>query len=369
MRLRGTELFVDLGAIEHNAKALIAATQTPLMAVVKGNAYGHGALQAARAALRAGAKALGVALVEEGLELREGGVSAPILVLGQSLERGLYEGAKADLSLCLSNIESVRALASAAKALRVSPKAQLKIDSGMGRIGFRSAGEAVLAYEEAIKGGITVEAVFTHLATADMPGGGAYLREQKARFEGVLLALHRAGFSGAAHAANSAAAILYPEVRYDMVRPGIALYGGYFGAKAEDFSLRPALTWKAPVVEIKRVEAGESLSYGRRYIAQEVRLVATLPVGYADGYRRGMFGRAEVLIKGRRAPVLGTICMDQILVDLSEIPGVELGDEAVLLGAQGKERISGAEMAGWAGETIDYEIFTGISARVPRVYE
>ncbi|MDR2514698.1 MAG: alanine racemase [Christensenellaceae bacterium] len=369
MRLRGTELLVDLRAIEHNVRALATATQTRLMAVVKGDGYGHGALPVARAALQAGAQALGVALVEEGLALRAGGVDAPILVLGQSLEKGLFEGMKAGLSLCLSNEESVQALVSAAKALRVSPKAHLKIDTGMGRIGFRSAGEAVAAYEAAAKGGVTVEAAFTHFATADMQDGAAYLRGQLARFDEALLALRRAGFSGFAHAANSAAAILYPESRYDMVRPGIALYGGQIGWAGDGIGLRPALTWKAPVVQIKRLKKGESLSYGRRYIAPEERLIATLPVGYADGYRRSMFGRAEVLLKGRRAPVLGTICMDQIMADVSAIPGVKLGDEAALLGAQGEERITGAQMARWAGETIDYEIFCGISARVPRVYE
>lgn len=366
MILRETLLQVDLGAIRRNAQRLRAMAGVPVMAVVKADGYGHGAAQVARAALEGGASALAVATVEEGLELREQGLQAPILVLGLCTQRAFGPAVEGRLSLSLCRLEQVSALRRAADGVSGEPVAQLKLDTGMGRIGVRTPEEAVELWQACRRAGVAVEATFTHLATADVETseGRDYVQEQARRWTAMIDALRAAGFGGRTHAAASAASILYPSLRQDMVREGIALYGTDI---SESLGLEEALCWKTEVVHLKTIPSGESVSYGRRFVASKPTRVATLPVGYADGYRRALRDRACVLVRGRRAPVIGTICMDQILVDVSQVPGCALGDEAVLLGRQGGERISSQEMAAWA-DTINYEIMTGISKRVPRVY-
>lgn len=364
MSLRKTELIVDLRAIAHNTRVLREVTGAAVMAVVKSDGYGHGAIPVSRAALSAGAKAIGVAIVEEGLELRESGINAPVLVLAPSSAEGLLEGAKAGLSLCVDTRSDIVELAYVKQRHYIMPRIQIKLDTGMGRVGLRSVEEAVSLFRLAAQHGLSIEGVFTHFSTADVEDGGGYVLEQVERFEHMLKALREAGFSGLVHAANSAASILYPKTRYSMVREGIAMYGSDISG---ELGLKPALTWKTRVSLVKEIDKGDSVSYGRRYIAGENRVVATLPVGYGDGYRRGMTGKAQALIRGRRVPVLGTICMDQIMIDVSDISDVKAGEEVVLLGRQKDGEITGAEMAAWV-DTIDYEIYTGISKRVPRVY-
>ncbi len=366
MILRSTWLEVDLSAIEHNAKVLHEMAGVPVMAVVKADAYGHGLLPVAKAALRGGASALAVAIVEEGLALREAGITAPILVLGISADPAIETAIRNDLILCLSEERQAAVIGAAAKRLQLPARVHLKLDTGMGRIGLRSPEEAAGCLAACRAAGFEPEGVFTHLATADVldEEGRAYVFEQQARLAAMLQALCTAGFAGIVHAAASAASILFPSLRCDMVREGIALYGTDISGTLD---LRPALCWKTHILYLKTIDAGETVSYGRYFTAQRPTRVATLPVGYADGYRRSMRGKAQVLLGGRRMPVIGTICMDQILVDVTDAENPAVGDEVVLLGPQGGDILRDTELAQWA-DTINYEIMTGITKRVPREY-
>ncbi len=366
MRLRDTWLEVDLDAIRHNAAAFCREMGVPVMAVVKANGYGHGAVETARAALKGGACCLAVATVEEGLELREAGLQVPVLVLGLSGEAAWGPAVRAGLTLAVADGSQSDSLRRISREAGREALVQLKLDTGMGRIGARSAEDAVRAYRELSTAGAVVSGAFTHFATADIEGEEAlaYLHLQAERFSRMTEALRQAGFSGVLHASASAASILRSECRFDLVREGIALYGTDISGA---LGLREALCWKSRILFLKTIAPGETVSYGRRFTAQRPTMVATLPVGYADGYRRSLTGRAEALVRGRRVPVIGTVCMDQILLDVTDVEGVSLGDETVLLGRQGGQVITSEEMAGWAG-TINYEIMTGISARVPRVY-
>lgn len=361
---RETYLQVDLSAIRHNVKAFADMARVPVAAVVKADAYGHGAVPVAKAALEAGAKMLAVALVEEGVTLREAGITAPILTLGLTGEEGLREGLLQGLTLCVCTMEQIKALGSISKKLRMTAHVHLKLDTGMGRIGVRTPEQAAQLYRCCMENGVLVDGVFTHFATADVPQRQEYVRCQADRLLGMLAALRQAGFNGIVHASASAASILNQDLRFDMVREGISLYGTDISGK---LGLRPALTWKTKIVYLKSIADGESVSYGQRFFAQGERRIATLPVGYADGYRRAMAGKAQALVRGQRVPVVGTICMDQIMLDVTDVADAAIGDEVVLMGAQGKDVIADTELAQWA-DTINYEIMTGISARVPRVY-
>ena len=353
------EARIETGAIERNC-ARLAALVSPaaLCAVVKAGGYGHGAVEAARAARRGGATWLAVATAGEAAELRAAAIEGPILVMGalSSEELDIALAARADIVAWREGfVEEV--------AERVREDAGVgvhaKLDTGMGRLGTRDPAEATrVAQAIAAAPGLRLAGAMTHFATSD--DDPEFMAEQLARF------MPWADTLGTMrHAANSAAAIGAPETRLDMVRCGISIYGmDPFHHDPADHQLEPALELVSYVAEVKRARKGESAGYGRRFIAEQDTWLATIPIGYGDGYRRGLTGRFDVLLNGRRVPGVGTVSMDNITVDLGDTP-VELGTEAVLIGSRGDERILAEDLANALG-TINYEITCGILPRVPR---
>jgi alanine racemase len=353
---------VDLDAIRHNARVLKPAS-AELMAVVKANGYGHGAVEVARAALEAGATWIGVALVEEGLELREAGIEAPILVLSE-LPAGSEAVAVAHrLTPTLYSDGALRRLQTAAPG-RVA--VHVKVDTGMHRVGIWPPGDAAAFCARVEAAGLEVEGLFTHFARSEEDE--ATTKEQLTRFLEAADAVRAAGTSlRLLHAANTGATLRHPESHLDLVRPGIGLYGiEPAPGVGADLGLRPALTWRSEVSLTKRLPPGEGISYGHRFRTERQTWVATVPVGYADGYPRQLTNVGEVLIRGRRCAVAGTVTMDQLTVDCGDLE-VEAGDEVVLIGSQGEERID-ADGLGRRFGTIGYEIVSRIGARVPRRY-
>jgi alanine racemase len=362
---RPTAAVVDLDAVRHNVRAL-KPDGAELMAVVKANGYGHGDVPVARAALEAGATWLGVALVEEGLRLRAAGMAAPMLVLSEFPRGSEKEALAARLTPTVYTDAGLSALTEAAATLRHPSPVHVKVDTGMHRVGVapQLASQLCIGVVEA---GLELEGVWTHFAVADEPDDPS-AREQLDRFRWVLADLEGAGIHPRyRHAANSAALLALPQSHLDLVRVGIALYGIAPGPALEGRAdLRPAMSLRSQVTLTKRVAAGEGVSYGLRYRLEQDATVATVPVGYADGYHRAASGRAHVLIRGRRHPVAGTVTMDQITVDCGDDP-VQEGDEVVLFGSQGDQAIRAEELAAWAG-TIGYEVVCSVSERVPREY-
>ncbi|HNG44921.1 MAG TPA: alanine racemase [Elusimicrobiota bacterium] len=366
--LRPTWAEIDLNAFRHNLKALarFLPRRVSIMAVLKADGYGHGALPLARAAARLGKKVrlwgFGVSSVEEGLALRAGGLRERILVLGS-----LYPFESLDVALAgrltptIGSRGAAQALASRARRLGRPAECHVKIDTGMGRIGMApaTAREALGLFQA--NPFLRVEGVYTHLACADSAPETA---QQLRAFEEAL-----GGLSTRppwVHAANSAGALGRPAARYDLVRPGIALFGvPPSPSLGKILSLRPVLSWKTRVVFVKMIPKGTPVSYGWTWRAPRRSRIATLPVGYADGYPRVLSNRGEVLLRGRRCPVVGRVTMDQILVDVTGLRGVDVGEEVVLIGQQGGQKITAEDLALAAG-TIPYEILCGISKRVPR---
>ena len=355
---------IDLDILRENVRVLRGAADAgaKLMAVVKADAYGHGLVQTARAALSAGADALAVAMIEEGEQLRAAGVTAPILVLGATSPDEAAGGVRLGLTLTVCDANMVHSVEAACKAQEKTCEVHLKIDSGMCRIGVRSAAEArqVLA-ALAVCPHVRLTGAFTHFADADGETED-FTRQQFARFQ-ALTALLPAGLT--LHAANSASIHRYPDMHLNMVRMGISMYG--YPPVASSLPLRPCMTWRTEVTYVKDIQPGDTVSYGRTFRADKPMRVATVAAGYGDGYHRAISGKGCVLIGGRRAPILGRVCMDQLIVDVTDIPSVQAGDEVVLLGRQGGECIDAEEMAAWAG-TISYEVLLAATNRVPRVW-
>ncbi len=362
---RGTCVRVDLGKIAHNARVLkaMAGGGTHMMAIVKANAYGHGLVPVARTALENGAEYLGVAIPEEGLALRKAGIEAPVLVLGNASAAGAEISATAGLIQTVCDAAGVRRLESACAAAGCDAQAHLKLDTGMNRIGARNEEEvrqALGALADAPH--VRLTGVFTHFSDAENPDD-AFSREQLSRFESLCRLLPK-GLTR--HAAASEASRRFPDARLDMVREGIALYG--YGNGAAELGLEPAMQLETRVAYVKTIHAGDSVGYGRAFRAQGELRVATLPVGYGDGYPRACSQKAMVLIHGALCPVLGNVCMDQMMVDVSRAGEVKEGDQAVLMGRQGERRITADHLAAWAG-TISYEILLSWHVRVPVIYE
>jgi len=347
---------VDLGAVRHNVRLLRRRAGVSLMAVVKADAYGHGAVPVSRAALEAGADSLAVVTAEEGAELRGAGIGAPILVFTDLPPDGLLAARWHRLAVTAHSVESAKRIA-AVQGLT----AHLKVNTGMNRWGVEPSevGEARKILGDRLAG------VYTHFSSAD--SDASETRRQIERFDAVLADQPFGGLP--VHAANSAALLWHPKSRYDLVRPGISLYGlhpkGDGGDPAEE-GLRPAMTLKSYVADTRRLSPGEGVSYGLTFRAGEPVFAATVPVGYAEGYRRALSGRAEALIRGARRPLLGRVTMDACVFGVDD--GVEVGDEVVLFGEQGEGRVSAEELGRLAG-TINYEITTGINPRrVERSY-
>jgi alanine racemase len=365
-RFRPTVAVVDLDAIRHNVR-LLRRDGAAFMAVVKANGYGHGAIPVASAALDAGAAWFGVALVEEGVALREAGLDAPILVLAEFPPGSEEDALAARLTPTVYTAQAVRRLSAAATAVGdVRPGVHVKVDTGMHRVGAHPADVPALC-RAMLEAGLRVEGLWTHLAKSEELDD-PFTTLQLGRFGAVVNVLASAGVRvPTLHAANSAAAIARPETRFDVVRVGIAMYGVAPGGGVADVpGLRPAMSWRSAVSFVKRVTAGERLSYGLRYRLDRDATVATVPVGYADGYSRLLSNRADVLIRGRPHRVAGAVTMDQILVDCGD-EQVESGDEVVLIGRQGDQSILASELSELMG-TIPYEVVCGVSERVPREY-
>ena len=368
-RMRPTWAEIDLSAIRANVAELKRLnTARHFMAVVKANGYGHGATAVAKAALEAGADWLGVATVEEGVDLRRNGITAPIMVMGYVAPGQADTVLMYDLRVALFDMDLARALNQWARPMMRKAKVHLKVDTGMGRVGLRPGHLTPLAVQLAELPNVEVEGVFTHLAVADEPGN-EFTAQQIGQFEEALAELAEAGIRPEIrHAANSAGLMLHRSSHYDLVRAGIALYGL---PPAPDVvwpaRLTPALSWKSRIAMLKWVEPGTSISYGRTYRSSGREQIASLPVGYADGYSRLLSNRGSVLVHGQRCPVVGRVCMDQILVRLPDDMAAKVGDEVVLIGRQGSDEVSATEMAQVIG-TINYEVVCGISERVPRHY-
>jgi alanine racemase len=363
-RLRPTVADVDLAAIRHNVRAL-KPPGSELMAVVKAGGYGHGAVDVARAALSAGATWLGVALVEEGVRLRDAGIDAPILLLSEAPRGAERVAVGAGLTPTVYTDRGVAGLVEGSDPA-ARPAVHVKVDTGMHRVGIWPPERVVPFVRRVADAGLRFEGLWTHFARAE--DDAELTREQLRRFRLAAEALAGEGLvPKLLHAANSAAAIALPDAHLDLVRIGVALYGLSPGPGLEPpAGLRPALTWRSAVSMARRLPAGEGLSYGHRHRLERATTIATVPVGYADGFSRRLSGSAEVLIGGRRRRVVGTVTMDHILVECGE-DEVRAGDEVVLVGSQGDGRISADELAAWSG-TINYEIVTGIGPRVPREF-
>ena len=369
--LRPAWVEVDLDAVRANTRALVEhAAPAALLAVVKADGYGHGAEQVARAALDAGASWLGVALVEEGMTLREQGIDARILVLSEPPPAAAGAVVAHGLTPTVYTAGGIEALAKAVvDAGSATPlPVHLKVDTGMHRVGCTVDDAAGLVDLVASRPELELEAVCTHFAAADETDH-PYTNEQIERFETLLGALDAAGNRPKlVHAANSAGLLAHPRAHYDLVRVGIALYGvPPAPALADRIALRAVLSLRARVSHVKELPAGSRVSYGLRYELGRAGRVCTVPIGYADGVPRNLgIAGGEVLIRGVRMPIAGTVTMDQLMVDAGDV-AVEVGDEVVLLGAQGRDEITAGEWADHLG-TIAYEIVTGIGSRVPRRY-
>jgi len=369
---RPTWLEIDLSAIARNTRRIgeIVGPDVRVLVSLKADAYGHGALRVARTVLNNGASWLGVATVSEAEPLRAAGIEAPVLVFGFTPPWQAREAVRLNVRTTIYAMEMAQALSRAAGDLGLPARVHVKVDTGMARLGIRAEDiPGICAFIERLHDlpGIEVEGIFTHFATADS-ADQSYALRQLERFERVLSALEERGLRpGIVHAANSAALLMLPQARYDMVRPGIAIYGH---APSDEVPLpegfQPALSFKTQVAQVKDVPAGEGVSYGATYITQHETRIAVLPVGYADGFRRAPANWGEVLIRGQRAPLIGRVCMDQCMVDVTHIPGVRLGDEVVLIGRQGNDELTAESVANRLG-TISYEVVSELLARVPRM--
>ncbi len=390
---RPTWAEISLDAVAENTRRLLAlADPAGLLAVVKADAYGHGAIEVARVAVEAGAAWLGVAALEEALELRRAGLKAPVLLLSAATPAQADTIVANDVTAAVFDPETAKALAAAGRRAGRPARAHLKIDTGMGRLGVTpdQAG-AELALGLARLEGLALEGAYTHFSTSD-EREKTFARRQYALFDDFLGRLARAGLEFRwRHAANSAALLDLPQTRFNLVRVGIALYGLYPSEEVdrERARLVPVMAWKTRLVHVKRVPAGTAISYGREYVADHPTLVGTLPVGYADGYRRGLSNGGRVLIGGVSCPVLGRVCMDHVMVGLDGVPDARPGDEVVLLGRQPvrapqarasrteggdpsaaaatEAHIPAEELARVCG-TINYDIVSTVGRRVPRVY-
>lgn len=371
---RPTFAEIDLGALKYNYAKIRSSlsSRTKILAVVKADAYGHGFMDISRELETLGVNAFGVAFLAEGIQLRKSGIDKPILLLG-----GVYPGQERkcigfNISTVVFSIEQAQALNHAAAKLFRKAQIHLKIDTGMGRLGINYQQTPQFINELKKLSNISVEGVMSHFASADEldESGTHFTQLQCDRFEWALSEVRKAGFKpGYIHLANSAGALIREMPECNLVRPGITLYGAIpsadFHGKIE---LKPVMCLKSRIAMIKKIEANTTISYARRFTAQRQTVIASVPVGYADGYPRSLTNKGEALVRGKRVQIAGTVCMDWIMLDVTGIDAVSVGDEVILMGNDGNGNcITAEELASKAG-TIPYEIFCGISKRVPRVY-
>ena len=359
---------INLENIKHNVRAIKAALPQScrFLGVVKADAYGHGAQKVAEAILEAGGDYLAVACIDEAVKLRESGIEAPILILG--ITPPFFAGTLTELNLtqCVPTLEYAEALS---KKLGGKLKCHLKLDSGMGRVGFRCGGELVDIIKVLRMDKLEFEGVFTHFAVSDEPDKD-FTAIQFESFMSTVKALEKEWGNTFAlkHCANSGAVINFREYALDMVRPGIMTYGMYPAEETGGIELRPAMSLLSMVYAISEHQPGDTISYGRSFTVEHPMRVAVIPVGYADGLSRSLSGKLEVLIHGRRCRQIGRICMDMCMVDITDIPDCDTGDTVTIIGRDGEESISAAEIAEKQG-SINYEVTCDVAPRVPRVYE
>jgi len=368
MNFDQTVLQIDLDVLEHNITNLRQKAGTRLLAVAKSDAYGLGAVPITRF-LEGKCDFFGVATLSEALQLRAAGITTPILVLGRMPIEGFPYAIREDIRPVIFSREDGLALSEEAQKQDKTAPFHFAVDTGMSRIGFQVCEtDADLCAAIAALPGLFAEGLFSHFATADCEDLSRSYAQQRlfAEFDAML---QRRGLRiPLRHLNNSAGIMNFPSC-YDMARTGITLYGMYPSDEVDTdlVSIAPVARWTTRVTFLKTLPAGREISYGGTFTTTRETVVATLPVGYADGYRRNLSGKSHVLIRGKKAPVLGRICMDQMMVDVTNIPGVSVGDEVTLMGRDGDELLSAEDLAGWSG-TISYEIVTGISRRVPRSY-
>jgi alanine racemase len=379
---RATFAEINLKAFKHNLQNLktIIEPSTGIMAVIKADAYGHGAIPCAKAAVNTGVDYLGAGIIEEGIELRENGITEPILILGSIFPDEVADLVHHDLATILCTPHLAKALAKEAEKQGKTVNVHIKVDTGMNRLGVLP--ENLLSLVETISNlpTLKLEALSTHFSSAD-DEDTSITTQQIELFQKTLSELQKAGVTmpPLTHLANTSALFRFPESRSKMVRPGLILYGALpspvLNSVVQEVcqkeilqNFQPVMQWKSKIILLKSVQKGQPLSYSRKHFTQKDSLIATLPMGYADGLHRNLSNNMDVLIKGKRAPQVGTICMDMILIDVSEVPDVQMGDEVVIFGKQGEEEISIEELAK-KSNTIPYEILCNVGKRVPRVYQ
>ncbi|MBU3198015.1 alanine racemase [Clostridium estertheticum] len=362
---------VDLDKLAHNMREIRRVTKSKkIMAVVKADAYGHGAVDVAPVLLENGADSLAVAMLSEAMELRRSGIECPIMILGFTPPELIDNLLKYNIEQTVFSYEFAKQLSKMAQDENKTAKIHIALDTGMGRIGFLPSDESVQeVYKISLLPNVTIEGIFCHFSTADEKDK-TYTNIQVKKFDEFYQKLKaKKVYINTRHIANSAAIIDLPEIHYEAVRPGIIIYGYYPSDEVnkEKLDLLPAMTLKTNVVHIKTLPPGEYVGYGREYKTDKESVIATLPIGYADGYTRLLFQKAKVIIKGKFAPVIGKICMDQCMIDITNINGVKVGDEVILIGEDENNKFNADIVGGLIG-TISYEIVCMIGKRVPRVY-
>ncbi len=379
---RATFAEINLKAFKHNLQNLksIVEPASGVMAVIKADAYGHGAIPCAKAAVESGVNYLGVGIIEEGIELRESGINEPILILGSIFPDEVADLVRHDLATVLCTPHLAQTLAKEAEKQGKTVNVHIKVDTGMNRLGVLP--ENLLPLIETISNlpALKLEALSTHFSSAD-DEVTSITKQQIELFQKTLSKLQKSGVAmpPLTHMANTSALLRFSESRSKMVRPGLILYGALPSPvlnsvvqevcqKENLQNFQPVMQWKSKIILLKSVQKGQPLSYSRKHFTQKESLIATLPMGYADGLHRNLSNNMDVLIKGKRAPQVGTICMDMILIDVTEVPDVQMGDEVVIFGKQDEEEISVEELAE-KSNTIPYEILCNVGKRVPRVYQ
>jgi alanine racemase len=368
---RPTWAEVNLKAIAHNFNEVrrLVGRDAKIMVVVKGNAYGHGIVEVSRLLTKKGADYIGVATVDEALLLRRNRINIPILILGSVFPQEVDTAIKNNITLTVADGELLKSIEKRAKALKRTAKIHIEVDTGMGRMGLWHEDDALIfIYKAASSKHINLEGIYTHFASAARDK--VYTNYQMGSFERIISQLINSGLNiPYCHAANSIATVNFKKSHLNLVRPGLIIYGMYPKRGLQrSINLRPALSLKTKVIFLKSVPPGRSISYGRTYVTQDHTKIATLPIGYADGYGRILSNKAEVLVRGERAPVVGKVTMDQTMVNVGHVKDIREGDEVVLIGRQGHNEITTERLARLAG-TIPYEIVCSITDRVPRIYK
>ncbi len=364
---RPTWAEIDLAAIRHNIELIKRKTKSKIMAVIKADAYGHGADEVCRVCVEKGVDYLGVASLDEALHLRDIGAGLPILIFGYVAEPYLKLAIEEDISMTVYNLNFAEVLAKNAQELGKKALVHIKVDTGMGRLGFNSGSSSIAEIKQIAKlPGLKCEGIYTHFASADQLDK-SFTNEQLGDFKQIVDRLEKQGVNFAlAHAANSAAILDFEAAHLDMVRAGIILYGLSPSAEVFNSELIPALRLKSKIIFLKEVAAGSSIGYSRTYKCNRPTKIATVPIGYADGYSRILSNRAWGIVKGQKVPLVGNVCMDQSMFDVSMVEDVQEGDEIVLIGRK-EDGVTADDLADIMA-TISYEVVSSISSRVPRIY-